>query len=317
MVEVAPERTAATAAAALAARIGEGEAAMLAAAALVEAELYGQPRFGFDLLEELAGARAPQPASSAIPAILPALSSIDARTGFAPLVLAQTVLALTPAIRQHGLVAVFLRGIRGFGRMAPFLRPLADAGYFCLAAAQAPRFVAPEGGSAPVIGTNPIGFAAGRHDNRLVFDLATSGITMATVKAARSGNSAELPPGTAIDANGVPTTSPGDLAAALPRGRLGSLTGLMVEILAGIPGGARRDAKGRGVVFIALDPGRLGSGDWESDLAELRSAWVGAQGYWPQAHAVAPDAPLSAQTAARLTYWLDRLQTPQQKRRST
>src|SRR5690606_16056203 len=149
----------------------------------------------------------------------------------------------------------------GFGRMAPYLRVIADEGYIGFGAAHAPPFVAPEGGRRAVVGTNPIGFAAGSGPDRLVFDTATSGITMAALKAARQSGG-QLAAGAAIDASGAPTDDPAQAAALLPRGGLiGSLTGLMVEVLAGVASGARGQADGRGVFMLALDPARIAAGD--------------------------------------------------------
>jgi len=300
---VADVWTAAKAAAALAPLLkADAQAGRLAAEALVEAELLGMPRFGFDLLEELGGAKKPL-----VTAPLPAISRLDGAGSFAPACLAEAALALVPAVHEHGMAAVFLTGIRGFGRLAPYLRVIAEAGHIGFGAAHAPAFVAPAGGVRGVVGTNPIGFAAGSGEDRLVFDTATSGITMAALKAARQTGAA-LPAGTAIDASGRQTGDPAEAAALMPRGGLlGSLMGLMVEVLAGVASGARGEPDGRGVFLLAIDPARIAEGDWRQKLSHLRGEWLEAEGRWPQAQPFAPDTPLPPQVAQRLSGWLERV----------
>ncbi|WP_163026636.1 Ldh family oxidoreductase, partial [Pseudomonas viridiflava] len=102
--------------------------------------------------------------------------------------------------------------------------------------------VVPHGAQKPLFGTNPIAFAAPRHDSTpLVFDLATSAMAHGDVQiAAREGRL--LPEGMGVDREGQATCDPKailDGGALLPfGGHKGSALSMMVELLAaGLTGG--------------------------------------------------------------------------------
>ena len=293
-----------TAVAKLAAALGDGPAAKLAAAALVEADTLGLPRFGIAMLDEWSAGAAPLPATSEPQAI----SWLDCSACFAPLAVASATLDLAAAAQQFGLAAVFLRGVRGFGRLAPFVRHLADAGLVGLAGAEGPPFVAPHGGTKAVIGTNPLAIAMGRGEERVVIDVASSSATMADIRTARA-ESRPLPEGIALDGNGRPTSIAAEVAALLPRGgQVGSLLGLAVELMAGIAGGGRGDPKGRGVFLLAFDPAAAGESiDWQARLVGLKSDWTGGGGHWPRGGGLPAEATLDAEFAQRLDAHLDRM----------
>ncbi|MBS7707389.1 Ldh family oxidoreductase [Chelatococcus asaccharovorans] len=106
-----------------------------------------------------------------------------------------------------------------------------------------------------VIGRNLIAFAMGQGDDRVVIDLASASATMADIRNARA-TGVELPAGNALDRAGRPTTVAADVAALLPRdGNVGSLLGLIVELLAGVAGLARL---GGGALAAALAGARAG-----------------------------------------------------------
>ena len=118
----------------------------------------------------------------------------------------------------------------------------AKKGYFaytCCTAALAE--VVPFGGKFPTLGTNPhswglptteaIGFP-------IVIDWATSTVAMGRVQVmAREGK--QLPPGSAVDKEGNPTTDPAKVAALLPFGaHKGYGLSLLDEVIAGLIGGS-------------------------------------------------------------------------------
>lgn len=263
----------------LARALGGGPAADLAAAALVEADTLGLPRFGIAMLEEWTDEAGP----IKVRADGGALQWRDCAASFAPLAVAQATLDLEVAARQHGVAAIFLRGVKGFGRLAPFVRHLADAGLVGIAGAEGPPFVAPYGGTRAVIGTNPLAFAMGQGDDRVIIDLASASATMADIRNARA-TGVELPAGNALDRAGRPTTVAAEVAALLPRdGKVGSLLGLIVELLAGVAGRGRGDSKGRGVFLMAIAPETPEDGQgWRDRLAALKVDWADAGGHWPR-----------------------------------
>jgi LDH2 family malate/lactate/ureidoglycolate dehydrogenase len=285
--------------------LGNGPAAQLAAAALIEADAVGLPRFGIAMLDEWMADASPLPAVDATRAV----HWLDCSSCFAPLAVAAATQNLAGAAKQFGIAAVFLRGVKGFGRLAPFVRHLADAGLVGIAGAEGPPFVAPHGGAGPVIGTNPLALAMGRGEDRVVIDFASSTATMADIRNARVSG-APLPDGIAVDGAGQPTTIAAEVSALLPRGgQIGSLLGLVVELIAGVAGGGRGDPKGRGVFLLAFDPALAGESiDWQGRLAGLQGDWTAAGGHWPRGGA--PDMVLDGAFAQRLDDRLARMTDP-------
>ena len=159
-----------------------------------------------------------------------------------------------------------------------------------------------------MIGTNPLAIAMGQGPERVVIDVASSSATMADVRNARA-TGRTLPDGIALDAEGRPTSIAAEVAALLPRGgQVGSLLGLMVELVAGIAGGGRGDPKGRGVFLLAFDPAATGESiDWQAKLAELKSDWIAGGGHWPRGGGLPAEAALDAEFAQRLDAYLDRM----------
>ncbi len=133
--------------------------------------------------------------------------------------------------------------------------------------------VVPFGGKAPTLGTNPhswgfptteaIGFP-------IVIDWATSTVAMGRVQQfKREGKS--LPPDSAVDARGNPTTDPHQAVALLPFGaHKGYSLGLMDELLAAFIGGSLPTLRGKNLndeekhttafFFQAIHPDSLNAG---------------------------------------------------------
>jgi (2R)-3-sulfolactate dehydrogenase (NADP+) len=285
----------------LSAALGGSPAAQLTASALVEADALGLSRFGIALLDEWTADAAPVPAAMGAQAV----RWLDCASCFAPLAVAAATLDLTDTARQLGIAAVFLRGVRGFGRLAPFVRHLAEAGLVGLAGAEGPPYVAPHGGTRAVIGTNPLAIAMGQGDARVVIDVASSSATMANIRNARAAGK-PLRDGIALDADGKPTSRAAEVAALLPRGgQIGSLLGLVVELMAGVAGGGRGDPNGRGVFILAFDP--AAAGDWQARLAALQRDWIAGGGHWPRGELPAEGA-LDGEFARRLDIHLARME---------
>lgn len=281
--------------------LGAGDSADAERAAfwLLQAEALGLRGFGLDmLLRELerlgtdrAGtARATDAARAAVAPAPPApISSLDASGVPGPLALAAAVRRASEAADAQGIGLVGVRGAGALGVLGLAARSLALEGRVAVVAAQAPAMVAPWGGRAPAIGTNPLAFSAPRSgDAPLVADFATSGITLAELRERRSSGE-RLPQGVALDAAGEPTEDPADVAALLAAGRLGSLVGLFVEVLAGAATGGRTRADapadaaahGRGAIVIAIDPERSGGALVADSCARIAADWVAAGGHVP------------------------------------
>jgi (2R)-3-sulfolactate dehydrogenase (NADP+) len=124
---------------------------------------------------------------------------------------------------------------------------------------------------------------------------------MADIRTARAAGR-PLPDGIALDGEGQPTSIAAEVAALLPRGgQIGSLLGLVVELMAGVAGGGRGDPKGRGVFVIAFDPAAAGERiDWQGKLAGLKSDWTAGGGHWPRGGGLSAEAALDGDFAQRL-----------------
>ena len=68
--------------------------------------------------------------------------------------------------------------------------------------------VAPHGGTQGRFGTNPIAFGFPTDGDPIIYDIGTSAVMYGSVHLARRLGE-ELPPGSAFDPDGAPTTDPG------------------------------------------------------------------------------------------------------------
>ena len=137
------------------------------------------------------------------------------------------------------------------------------------------RRVAPPGGTAPRLGTNPLAFGVPADDGPLVLDFGTSATAEGKVRVKKIAGQ-QCPPGWLLDSNGQPTTDPNSLygtppGTILPMGGdqayKGFALGLIVEIFAGaLSGGVCIREKplnqnGNCVYFQAIDPAALGGAE--------------------------------------------------------
>src|SRR5690606_32945026 len=118
----------------------------------------------------------------------------------------------------------------------PVVEEIAAHGLAALSMNPTHDWVAPAGGVAGALGTNPLAFARPRPDPPpYVFDFATSAGARAEIALHRQQGRA-LPPGWGLDAHGRPTTDPAAVLAGamLPfGGHKGSALATMIELLAG------------------------------------------------------------------------------------
>jgi LDH2 family malate/lactate/ureidoglycolate dehydrogenase len=169
-----------------------------------------------------------------------------------------------------GTGAVTIHNCSHTGRLGAYAEMAAAAGMLGIVAVNAGgggQLVAPFGGAARRISTNPIAIGApspGAHP--IVLDMATSVAPEGKVRAAYQAGK-KLPDGVLVDARGVPTTDPAALYAD-PPGSLRPLGGdfghkgfglaFLVDILAGALTGAGvcREGgtyQGDGMLLIVLD----------------------------------------------------------------
>lgn len=133
--------------------------------------------------------------------------------------------------------------------------------------------VAPLGGKKPILGTNPIAMGIPAEETYIAVDMATSTAARGKLlEAKRKGT--EIPPNTAIDKDGNPTTDPEAAleGSLLPFGaHKGYALSFMIEILCGplvnaafgtaVTGtaGDYKEECTKGDLFIAIDPDKFTS----------------------------------------------------------
>jgi LDH2 family malate/lactate/ureidoglycolate dehydrogenase len=135
----------------------------------------------------------------------------------------------------------------------------------CLATSSTGPFVAPEGGTEPRFGTNPIAFGFPSAGEPVIWDIGTSQMMIADAALAkRLGR--PLDPNKAFDASGRPTTDPDQALQGAFRvwgGHKGSGLALSVQLLGMLCGAQAMPDRFGGIGFflMVLDPGILVSAE--------------------------------------------------------
>lgn len=165
------------------------------------------------------------------------------------------------------------------------LEALTRAGLVGLCMTTSHSWVAPFGGTAPLLGTNPLAFAWPRMnpERPYIFDFATSAIARGEIQLHARENRA-LPDHLAIDAQGQPTNDPLEaLSGAMLTfgGYKGTAISTMIELMAGplindlTSQESQRAAKSGaslpygGELIIAIDPHMIHGNNFES--AQIRA----------------------------------------------
>ncbi|MEL6977690.1 MAG: Ldh family oxidoreductase [Pseudomonadota bacterium] len=254
--------------------------AALVAEALVAAEIDGQSGHGFSRVSSYAAqARVGKVVGDAAPFIEEqaqeggrerAFFTIDAAHGFAYPALALAIETLAARAPRFGIAAAAIRRSHHCGQLGAHVERLAERGLIGVMVANAPKAIAPWGGSKPFFGTNPIAFGAPIPGAApLVIDLSVSKVARGKVMAASKAGE-RIPEGWALDPDGRPTTDPEAAIAGtmIPIGEAkGAALALMVEVLASSLTGAVASHEasplltpegpppGVGQFLIAIDPG--------------------------------------------------------------
>lgn len=272
-------------------------AAFATAAALVAAEADGIASHGLSRLpayaDQVRSGKVDGRAQPVLDWTAQAALCVDAARGFAFPAIARGLEAAAGRIGRAGVVAVAVRNSHHAGVMGQHVELMAQRGLVALGFSNSPAAVAPWGGRAAVLGSNPVAFAAPRWRHApLVIDASLSVAARGkVVQAARRGE--PIPEGWAIDAEGRATT---DAEAALggsllPIGQAkGAALVLMVEVLAAALSGsqfgfeassfftAEGDPPRIGQLFLLLDPRRLGGPGFLGRLEILLGAVLAQPG---------------------------------------
>jgi len=208
--------------------------------------------------------------------VAPGIVRVDAGGAFAPLAFRRGLPVLVRKAREVGLAAMAVNDCCHFAALFPEVEAIAREGLVGFAFTPSHAWVAPAGGSRPLLGTNPIAFGWPRPGgDPFVFDFATSAAARGELELHRR-EGRPTPPGWGVDASGRPTTDAAEIleGAMLPfGGHKGSALSLMVELIAGpligdltsadsiaYDAGAKGAPRG-GELLLAIDPTRtLGHG---------------------------------------------------------
>ena len=163
----------------------------------------------------------------------------------------------------HGVAVVAVTDAWMSGRSAYYVEMIAKEGLVAIHTGASSPQVAPPGGVAPALGTNPIAIAVPSARGPIVLDMGTSAYMMTEVRL-RERLGEVLPEGVAIGPSGEPTREP----AAARRGALlpfGGYKGfglaLLMQALGLLAGrGAHGDSE-YGYLFVAFRPDLLGPAD--------------------------------------------------------
>ena len=202
----------------------------------------------------------------------PAVALIDGDNGMGHFVGRVAADVAIERAASHGVAAVGVSDSNFLGALGYYVHRISKRGMFAILFNNSFPTVAPHGGTKPVLGTNPLAFAAPLRDGRsIVVDLATAASAGSDItKAAELGQ--PLPVGIAVDREGNPITDPSKVKAGalLPLGGAkGYALGLVVEILAGVATGAGISHSVRSMYGDMENPGNSGHFFVAVDIATL------------------------------------------------
>jgi len=163
----------------------------------------------------------------------------DGERAFGQWVSAQCCDRAVRLAREHGLGMAVARNSNHFGAAAYWGQRISRHGMIGMVMSNASPSVPPWQGREGRIGTNPICVSlpsAGR--GAWLLDMATTTVAKNRILRAEANNEPTIPPGWAMDEEGVPTTETKKAKLLMPLGGYkGSGLGLLCEILSGVLGG--------------------------------------------------------------------------------
>lgn len=225
----------------------------------------------------------------ALDEVTPAFLRADAGYGYSLPAFELALAPLDAAARSCGIAALAVNHCFHFSALWFEVEQLTARGLATLIVTPSHRWVAPEGGTRPVLGTNPIAFGwprAGR--DAYVFDFATSVAARGNIALCELAGQ-PVPMGWGVDAQGRPSA---DAAAVLAGamcvfgGHKGSALSTLVELLAGPLIGDWTSMEStafdaghgalpcHGELVLAFDPAVLGGADAAASAARAEALFA-------------------------------------------
>jgi uncharacterized oxidoreductase len=200
-----------------------------------------------------------------------ATALLDGKLGFGQIVARRGMEVAMEKAAAVGVSTVGVFNSNHIGRLADYTEMALERDMLAILtvnAGGAGQRMAPWGGRAPRLSTNPIAFACPTGEAAPIsFDIATTMAAEGKVRVKRNRGE-QMPPGWVLDAEGTPTTDPNALYADPPGtilpagGHKGYCLALMIEILAGIVarGGHSTERPGpvrNGIFIVVVDIARF------------------------------------------------------------
>lgn len=235
--------------------------------ALVEANLVGHDSHGvIRLMSYVDFVRRGQIKPTARPNVKKrhqAIAQIDAEWGWGQLAARLATQTAVELAREYGVAVVTIDRCNHIGRLGEYVETITQSEMVGLALCNADPAVAPFGGFARLMGTNPIAWSVPRalRGEPLLSDFATAGVAEGKLRVARAKGE-QVAAGLVVDRNGQPSIEPSafyDGGALLPfGGHKGYGLGILVELLGGILSGMAVSAQQQriainGTLLIALN----------------------------------------------------------------
>lgn len=198
----------------------------------------------------------------------PVTAVLDGQAGLGPVVATRAIQLAVRKAERSGIGVVLVRNSNHFGAAGHYAHLAAEAGHIGLATSNASPIMAAAGSKGRAIGNAPLAYAVPTGRFPLALDIAMSATAGMKVRlAAERGE--RIPLGWVLDADGEPTTDPGDYAAGGALVPLGGHKGygiaLLTEVLAAALSGAAMTSSvstwltdtatptGAGHAFVVLD----------------------------------------------------------------
>jgi uncharacterized oxidoreductase len=199
-----------------------GDEAKTVAASLVESNLRGYDSHGVLLarwyLGQIKNKELLPGAPFTVLAESPAFLAADGGLGFGQVQCARLVDSVSARARAHGAATGTMRRSGHVGRLGEWVERAAATGLAALIAVNdngVIRTVAPPGGTAGRLSTNPLAIGVPTGSGPLVLDISTSAVANGKLKVARL-EQRPVSPGWIQDAQGNPTTDPNVMVADPP-----------------------------------------------------------------------------------------------------
>jgi ureidoglycolate dehydrogenase (NAD+) len=169
----------------------------------------------------------------------------------------------------HGIGWCAVRAITHAGAIGYYAEQVARRGLVAIVMTASKPLMVYYGAKGEAVSTNPLAIAAptADADAPLILDMSTAAVALGKIMTAKDGGQ-PIPPGWAVDKDGLETTDPASVKAVLPMaGPKGSGLSLMIEVLASVLSGnplisialkTGADPGGNGLV-VALDPAAFGA----------------------------------------------------------